>query len=151
MESMRERQETSLTWEARPGPFEHALDGRVRALGERGGLLRVLEGSVWVTVEAVGDDSVLVAGDRVLLPAGHGAWIEPWEPGRRVRIDWRPQRRGEALAERVALVARALRARWRAVTAALAAWTSPRIPGHADAARPRAVACQAGRGPAGAA
>ena len=147
MESMSERQGTGITWEARPGPFEHALDGRVRGLGERGGQLRVLEGTVWVTVEAVADDQVLVAGDRIHLPAGHGAWIEPWQPGRQVRIDWRPQRRGEALAERIERLRRLVLRAWRVAVAA------SRIAPHVEPAdpRPRGLACQAGRGAPGAA
>lgn len=92
-----------------PGPFERSVDGGGRSLGHRGGLLRVLAGRVWLTVDGHVEDRVLVAGESLTLPAGNPAWVGAWEAQPAARLDWRPAPLLESWRERASRRATAAR------------------------------------------
>ena len=64
---------------------------QARLLGTQPGLLRVVEGTVWLSRKGDLDDHVLSPGQQFRICAGDDAVIEPWHTDATARIEWQPE------------------------------------------------------------
>ncbi len=71
------------------GPLLQAR--QARHLGTQAGLLRVVEGTVWLSRKGDLSDHVLSQGQQFEVCAGDEAVIEPWYTDANARIDWQPE------------------------------------------------------------
>jgi hypothetical protein len=69
--------------------IEHVTDVQVLR-APRGGVLRVRSGQVWITRRGDPTDHVLSAGDSLRAGAGQCLYLEPWQRGSGVDVDWQP-------------------------------------------------------------
>lgn len=76
--------------------IEHVTDVQVLR-APRGGVLRVRSGQVWVTRRADLTDHVLSAGEGLTAAAGQCLYLEPWQRGATVEVEWQPVVRSTGL------------------------------------------------------
>ncbi len=77
--------------------IEHVTDVQVLR-APRGGVLRVRSGQVWVTRRGDLADHVLSAGEGLRAAPGQCLYLEPWQRGATVEVDWQPRAAGAWLA-----------------------------------------------------
>lgn len=111
-------------------------------IGNSPGVLKVVEGVVWLSRRGDIDDYVLRPGQEFRLETGDDAVMEPWRPGQTVRVDWQADPQHLRLRDlRESLFAPA-----RSALAALPAWTGlTRLAGVGLAALARSAASSARR------
>ena len=76
--------------------IEHVTDVQVLR-APRGRVLRVRSGQVWVTRRADLTDHVLSAGEGLTAAAGQCLYLEPWQRGAMVEVEWQPVARSTGL------------------------------------------------------